>query len=130
VAFAAVKDKQPTRTDYTSLHVSVSVLQPFQPYLVVYLALVTDCDRPVAWDILLVLGLCLLYYLKQVLINTRSSQRALFLSYARLKRVVRESVRLIKLRGQCTPTRPASRAAASSLSVISRTAAYVGANPH
>jgi hypothetical protein len=63
----------------------------------------------------------------QLLINTGSSNRSLCLSYARLKRVFRLSVRLTKLDGHFCPTWPPPHAA-SSLSAISRTAAYVGAN--
>ena len=65
--------------------------------------------------------------LNQLLIRTRSLYRALYLLYARLKRVIRLSIRLIKLRGQQTPTQPAPRAARS-LSAISRIAAQVGEN--
>jgi hypothetical protein len=64
----------------------------------------------------------------QLLIRTGSLYRALCLSYARLNRILRLSVRLTKLAGYFCPTWPAPRAA-SSLSAILRTAVYVGANP-
>jgi hypothetical protein len=61
------------------------------------------------------------------LIRAGSSHRARCLLYARLKLVLRLSVRLTKLAGYFCPTWLALRTA-SSLLAISRIAAYVGAN--
>jgi hypothetical protein len=56
VTLMAIKDKQPTRPNNLALYVLNKVLQPLNSYLVSRLAVVTDCDSPVARYILLVLS--------------------------------------------------------------------------
>jgi hypothetical protein len=56
VALIAIKDKQLTRPNHLALCMLNKVLQLVNSYLVSCLAVVADCDSPVARDILLVLG--------------------------------------------------------------------------